>query len=360
MQFLVHWQPLRDFCSTLLVRHGVSVEVAELVGDSLVAANLRGVDSHGVQMLLPYIGQLVNGSIDGQAMGEVAAESGGCLTYDGHNGFGQIAAERCVAHAVRLGRNFGVSVVVARNSNHFGAAAYWGQRIAAEGCIGIVTCNTSPAVPPWQGREARLGTNPFCMAVPGSEHGGWLLDMATTTVALGKIHDAVWMGKPSIPAGWVTDASGNPITDPQEAINGLPTPLGGYKGTGMAMMVEILSAVLSGGPVGPDVGTLRAGEDTPQRVSLMFLAIDLERFVNLAEFLKRMRSFTEGVKSSAPAPGYEEVLVANEPEYRAEQRRKREGIPIPARLFEALGQAARPFDLPLPVAVKETSSAQNG
>src|SRR5580693_4343448 len=135
MQLFVHWQSLRDFCSTLLVRHGVAAEVTEVVAASLVAANLRGVDSHGVQMLLPYLDQVTNGSVDGKATGEVAAESGSCLTYDGQNGFGQIASLRCVPHAVRLARNFGISMVIARNSNHFGMAAYWGLRIAAEGCI---------------------------------------------------------------------------------------------------------------------------------------------------------------------------------------------------------------------------------
>jgi LDH2 family malate/lactate/ureidoglycolate dehydrogenase len=224
---LVHSQPLRDFCSALLIRYEVVSEVAELVSDSLVAANLRGVDFHGVQMLLPYIDQLAKGGIDRRAVGEVAAESGCCLTYDGHNAFGQVVADRCTTHALRLVRQSGVSAVVARNSNHFGAASYWGQRIAAAGCIGIVTCNTSPLVPPWQGREARLGTNPICMAVPGAERGGWLLDMATTTVADGKLYNAVWRGESSIPIGWATDVNGNPTTDPQAAIDGFPTPLGG-------------------------------------------------------------------------------------------------------------------------------------
>jgi len=345
---LVHSQPLRAFISTLLTRYEAVEEVAELVSDSIVAANLRGVDSHGVLLLLPYIEQLENGSIDRRAVGEVAAESGCCLTYDGQNAFGQVVANRCTAHALRLARQYGVAVVVARNSNHFGAAAYWGQRIAAGGCIGIVTTNASPGVPPWQGSEARLGTNPICMAVPGAESGGWLFDMATTTVALGKIHNAIWKGETSIPLGWATDPGGNPTTDPQAAIAGFATPLGGYKGTGLAMMAEILSAVLSGGPIATDVGSLRAGENLPLRISHLFLAIDPERFLSLAEFLKRMHWFTESVKSSAPAPGYHEVLFANEPECRTEQLRLREGIPIPERLFEELARVAHRLHVPLP------------
>jgi LDH2 family malate/lactate/ureidoglycolate dehydrogenase len=258
-----------------------------------------------------------------------------------------VVADRCVKHAVRLAKQSGASVVVARNSNHFGAAAYWGERIAAKGCIGIMTCNTSPLVPPWQGREARLGTNPICMAVPGAESGGWLLDMATTTVSLGKLYDAALKGESSLPPGWATDKNGKPTTDPQAALSGFPTPLGGYKGTGLAVMGEILSAVLSGGPMTTEVGTLRADVEAPRRVSQMFLAIEAGRFMGLTEFSKRMHWLTENLKSAAPAEGFEEVLYANEPECRNERRRSRQGIP---RLFEELEQLAKPLGVALPPA----------
>ncbi len=338
---------LREFCANVLEALGVPKPAAFLVSDSLVAANLRGVDSHGVQMLPLYIDQIKAGSVDPSAVGHVLTESGTCLTYDGENGLGQVVADRCVDHAIRLVGQSGVSLVVARNSNHFGAAAYWGTKLGRAGLIGIVMCNASPGVPPWQGKEPRVGTNPICMAVPGDGWGSWLLDMATTTVAMGKLDDAAYRNQDTIPAGWAIDKAGNPTTDTQTALQGFMLPLGGYKGSGLALMAEILSAVLAGGPVSTEVGSLRSGF-SPLRISQMFLAIDPTRFIGLKEFQDRTARLVELVKSAAPASGYDEVLVAGEPEWRNEQLRRREGIPIPARLWERLADIAGSLNVSVP------------
>src|SRR5260370_34441552 len=175
--------------------------------------------------------------------------------------------------------------VVAVNSSHFGACAWWAQKLSDAGLIGIVMCNATPLVAPWQGREKMLGTNPICMAVPGPNT--FLLDMATTTVALNRIHKAILSGDTEIPAGWAMDADGNPTTNPKTALEGLPMPLGGYKGTGLALMVEGLCAVLSGGAMLTEVGGLRV-KNRPMRVSHFFLAIDPERFLPMDQFQTRM------------------------------------------------------------------------
>jgi LDH2 family malate/lactate/ureidoglycolate dehydrogenase len=321
-------------CS-LLTKAGVPDNSARLVADSLVEANLRGVDSHGIQMLLPYLDQLAAGTMDAGTRGKPASESGACLVYDGENGLGQVVAHECVGHALRLAREDGVAVVTARNSNHFGAAAYWAQKLTAEGCMAIVTSNASPAVPPWGGKEPRLGTNPLCMAVPGSENGAWLLDMATTTVSLGKMHAAHYRGETTLPAGWATDQEGVPTTDMATAIAGLPTPLGGYKGTGLSLMAELLSAGLSGGPMSTDVGSLRRGFE-PLHVSHTFVAIDMRRFQALDVFAQRLERLTGTIKSTAVAAGQDEVLMAGEPENRMREERLANGIPLPDALMELL------------------------
>lgn len=338
---------LVEFAQTLLVRAGVPTANAWLVADSLVQANLRGVDSHGIQMLLPYLDQLRARSVEAAAEGAVAAESGACLIYDGQNGLGQVVAQHCINHAVRLVRIAGLSLVVARNSNHFGAAAYWGQKLSAAGCIGLLFTNASPAVPPWQGKEPRIGTNPICMTVPGSETGGWLLDMATTTVAFGKIYAAHHRGEPTIPQGWATDADGVPTTDTAIALRGLPTPSGGYKGSGLGLLVEILTAGLAGGPMATDVGSLRRGFE-PLRVSHGFLAIDASRFADPDEFHGRLAHLMELIKHTAPAPGFEEVLVAGEPESRSAAERERTGIPVPPQLLQDLTERARESSVAIP------------
>jgi len=218
---------------------------AALVAESLVASNLRAVDSHGVQLLHLYVEGLQFGSINVHATGKIVVESGACAIYDGENGFRPVVAAHSCDVAIRLALEHGVGFVSVRDSNHFGAAAFWAQKMAKAGMVGWAVCNATPLVAPWQGREARVGTNPICMALPGDEV--WLLDMATTTVALNKIWKAAANGETLIPEGWAMDKQGSPTTDVQSALAGFPMPLGGYKGTGLAVMVEILCAVLSGG-----------------------------------------------------------------------------------------------------------------
>src|SRR6201999_2131418 len=248
---------------------------------------------------------------------------GSCLHFDGQNGIGQWVAETCTQHAVRIAQQQGVGLVVARESNHFGPAAWWAQKMRDAGQIGIVMCNASPIVPPWQGREGRLGTNPICMSVPGP----WLLDMATTTVAAGRVFKAFLNGQPEIPAGWAFDSEGVPTTDTKAAYGGMLMPLGGYKGSGLAMMVEILCSVLSGGAMSTEVGGLRF-RGKAVRVSQFYLAIDIARFMPVEEFTARMEKLVTMMKSTPTAPGYDEVMVAGDPEWRTEAQRLRDGLPI--------------------------------
>jgi LDH2 family malate/lactate/ureidoglycolate dehydrogenase len=323
----------------LLEAVGISGSTAGLIAESLVAANLRGVDSHGVQLLPYYIEQVEAGDLDAQAEGHVVSESGACLVYDGQNGFGQKIAGACCAHAVRLAQKQGVALVVARNSNHFGAAAYWAQKISDTGMIGIVMSNASPVVAPWQGKEGRLGTNPICMSVPGP----WQLDMATTSVATNRIYKAKLQGEKTVPAGWAMDREGVPTVDIEKALRGLPMPLGGYKGSGLAMMAEILCAVMGGGAMSVEVGGIRI-RGKPARTSQAYFAIDITRFLPVEEFSSRLEWLVGMVKSSAPAGGYTEVLVAGEPEWRAETERRRDGIPLGEGTWEALAQVAARLD----------------
>lgn len=330
-------QSLREFVSGILRSLGVPEDHASVVSDSLVAANLRGVDSHGIALLAGYVTQLRAKGVDGAAAGAVVAEAGGCVLYDGQNGLGQVVADRCTAHAVRVARRTGLAMVVARNSHHFAAAAYWAEKIAKEGCIGIAMTSAGPGVPPWPGKSPRIGTNPIAMAVPG---GRWLLDMATTTVAKGKIFNAADFHLETIPASWgFVDTEGRPTTDRLAAERGWSVPLGGYKGSGLAMMVEILCAGLSGGPMASEAPTSRAGT-VPLRVSHSFLAIDPAKFINPGEFEARIGRLVDLIKSSEPMHGHDEVLVAGEPEWRTEAQRLREGIPVPRPLWDRLSSIA--------------------
>jgi len=334
---------LNRFVEDILLGAGVAPHKARVATDCLVSANLRGVDSHGIQLLPFYVEQMLAGEMDPGADGQVISESGSCLSFDGQNGLGQWIAETCCGHAVRMARAQGIGMVTARESNHFGAAAWWAQKMRAAGQIGIVMCNASPIVPPWQGRKGQLGTNPICMALPGP----WLLDMATTTVAAGKVFKAFLNGQPQIPAGWAFNSDGVPTTDTAEAYKGMLMPLGGYKGSGLAMMVEILCSVLSGGAMCNEVGGIRY-RGKRVRVSQMYLAIDIARFMPVEEFTARVEALVAIMKSTPPAPGYSEVLVAGDPEWRMEAERRQNGIPIADGNWEALSKAALSVGVPVP------------
>ena len=345
-------ETLRAYARELLHAAGASAEHAALTADCLLFASLRGVDSHGLQLLTFYLDQLSDGRVDGQGVGRLVSESAACALYDGENALGQVVSARCSDHAVRLAREHGLALAISRESNHFGAAAFWGQRIAREGMIGIVLCNASPAVAPWQAREARWGTNPICCALPAPEGGSpddsvWLLDMATTTVAMGKIYKAKLNQEPTIPPGWAMDPEGRPTMSTAAALAGFLMPLGGYKGSGLGMMVEILTGVLSGGAISTELGGLRF-KDRRFRVSQFFLAIDPGRFGPRAEFTERVARLAGHVKSAAPAAGYDEVMVAGDPEWRVQAERLERGIPMTRGLWDEIAQRARVLGVAVP------------
>jgi LDH2 family malate/lactate/ureidoglycolate dehydrogenase len=336
---------LAAFARSILEAVRVPAPSAALVAESLVAANLRGVDSHGVHLLPWYVEQIREGNVNVTTSGHVASESGACMVYDAEDGLGAVISDQCCDHAVRLARAHGLGMVTVRHSTHFGACAWWAQKLADQGMLGIVLCNATPLVAAWQGRDKILGTNPICMAVPGPKT--FLLDMATTTVALNRIHKAVVSGEQSIPDGWAMDIEGRPTTNPQAALEGLPMPLGGYKGTGLALMVEVLCAVLSGGPMLTEVGGLRV-MNRPMRVGHLFLAIEASRFLPAEEFAARMLRVRETVTGSTAAAGYEEVLIAGDPEWRSEETRLREGIPVAAGIWQQLAILAGELGVAVP------------
>ena len=334
---------LADYVARIHAAAGVPPDTARLVADSLVAANLRGVDSHGSQLTVFYIERILSGDMDPLAEGRVVSEDGCAMLFDGQNGIGQRISQTCCAHAVRIARALGAAVVSVQESNHFGAAAYWAQKMADAGQIGLVFCNASTIVPPWQGRQPRLGTNPICMAVPGP----WLLDMATTTVAMNRIYKAQMDGYQTIPRGWALDANGVETTDPNVAVKGMPMPLGGYKGYGLGMLVEIFCSVLSGGAHREEVAGIHV-QGRKSRASQMFMAIDIARFLPVAQFTERLEHLVGYMKSSAPAPGFSEVLVAGDPEWRMEEERLRHGIPLGRGTWDKLAEAAARLGVEVP------------
>jgi LDH2 family malate/lactate/ureidoglycolate dehydrogenase len=323
---------LESWVRDLFAAAGLEADAAAVVADTLVDASLRGVDSHGVARVPVYLERLRAGGLNARPRPRIEREQGAIALMHGDDGPGQVAGVQATDHSIALARRHGVGVVAVRRSNHYGAAGYYAMRAARAGLIGLSTTNSDPFVIPFGGRDAQLGTNPIAFAAPLPE-GVFSLDMATSQVAVNRIFNARDEGRP-IPPGWGVDAEGHPATDPAAVASAVP--LGGYKGYGLAIMVEILSAVLPGAGVGHGVGLLYGRPEAHQDVGHLHLALDPGPLVGTEAFAERLGGFLAGLSGSVPGPGSDEVLVPGEPEERAAAERGRDGIPLNPFVWNAL------------------------
>ncbi len=237
----------------------------------------------------------------------------GTAVVDGDDGPGAVVGRYAMNLALELAAEHGSGWVTARNSSHFGAAFLFAREALPRDMIGFASTAAVPQVAPFGGRERALGTNPICIAVPGGERGNIILDMATTVVARGKVQLYALEGKP-LPPGWAVDADGRPTTDAVAGANGSMLPLGGYKGYGLALMVEVFSSILAGAQFGNHIGGLFTGLDQPQRMGHFFGAMEIAGFMDPAEFRRGIDDLIAYVKSNPLAEGSDEILVPGEPE----------------------------------------------
>ncbi|MEM0014701.1 MAG: Ldh family oxidoreductase [Zestosphaera sp.] len=345
-QVLVNSGELREFCKAVLLRVGVSESDAEVVADALVMANLRGVDSHGVVRLHSYVERILRGLIDPKAKPQVVRDFGATCLIDGNNGLGYVAAMHAVNAAVEKARKYGVGVVGVRNSSHFGMAAYYGIKIAESGMVGIVLANAAPAMAPWGGKTARLGTNPVCITFPFKDGAHVTLDMALSVVARGKIRLAA-LKKERIPEGWALDEEGRPTTDPEAAIRGTLAPIGGPKGYGLAVAVDILSGILTGSAYSIYVKALD-DYSGPSRTGFFIEAINVEAFRPYDEYLKDMQDFEKIIKETPKASGVSEIYLPGEIEINLMRKRLKEGVPLDHETLNLLKKTAMRLGVELP------------
>jgi ureidoglycolate dehydrogenase (NAD+) len=327
-------EALERWVRALLEAAGLEADAARLVAVSLVEANLRSVDSHGVARVPIYVERLRRGLVNRAPRPRLLREEGAVALVDADQGPGQVAGVFATDLSVSLARRHGVGVVSVRRSTHYGAAAHYVLRAAREGMVGIATTNAEPLVIPYGGAAAALGTNPIALAAPTPD-GVFDLDMATSQVALNRILNAREEGTP-IPEGWGVDAQGLPTTDPAAVVAGVP--LGGYKGYVLAVLVEILSGVLAGAGVRHGVRAMYDDFENRQDVGHFHLALDPERFVGRARFAELLATMLAELKALPPALGFDEVLLPGEPQARARAEREREGIPLPASLWARLNE----------------------
>jgi LDH2 family malate/lactate/ureidoglycolate dehydrogenase len=327
---------LLAFCGACFAKLGLSPGNARLTAENLIFASLRGVDSHGVIRMKIYADRLRAGGFQPRARPRVVAEKPSSALLDARHGVGQVAASAAMRLAIRKAARTGVAVVSVRNSNHFGASAFYAMQALEHGMIGFAATNAGPTMAPTGGREARLGNNAMGLVVPAGRFPPIVLDMATGAVAWGKIFVAQ-QEKRKIPTTWALDKNGMPTDDPNAAAHqGLIQPFGGYKGYGLSFLIDILTGVLSGGGFSTGVRTLYKQLEAPSQVAHTCAALRIDAFMPLAGFHQRMEEIVQLMKSCPVAPGVERILVPGEIEHETERRRRREGIPLNAELHDEL------------------------
>ncbi len=347
------------FAQEALIAAGATAASAALVAQNLTQAELHGMGSHGVSRLLRiYVERVAAGGINPAPQVRIVSQDRGCAVIDGDGGPGAVVGQYAMDLAIELAREHGSGWVAARNSNHYGAGFLFARQALPHGMIGFSTTSAVALVPPYGGRAPALGTNPLCMAVPGGQRGDIILDMATTVVARGKVLLAALEGK-SIPEGWCIDKQGRPTTDPKAGLEGYMLPVGGYKGYGLALLVEIVSALLSGAAMSTEVGPLYGELETPQGVGHFFGALDVNAFLPIDAFRARVDALVALVKGIPTAEGFEEILIPGEPEMRKAARYRAEGIPIAEDVVAGLNELAAHLGI-APLVVGAASESESG
>lgn len=334
-------ETLRSFMQDVLLALGVPPEDAETCTDVILASDLRGIESHGIGRLKYYYDRIKSGQHQVVTEIEVVREGPTTALLDGHHGMGMVVAKRAMQIAIDKARTYGMGSVAVRNSTHFGIAGYYALMAVKEGMIGMAFTNTRPSVAPTFSVQPMLGTNPIAFGAPSDEDCPFLYDGATPISQRGKVEVKAREEKP-LPEGWIIDQENRPITDPQQVLKDLDKgiaaflPLGGegetlagYKGYGLGVMVEILSASLQGGSfllaltgVAPD------GSKRPFGLGHFFMAIDIQQFCPLDEFRHTTGQILRDLRASRKAPGQARIYTAGEKEWEKEIIVRREGIPV--------------------------------
>lgn len=347
-KFYIRAEELQRVSRDLLIKHDLPPDHAETVARCLVEADLRGVETHGVVRLTHYLNRIRLGLIKPRPDIKLHRATAVAATIDGDDGFGFVIAERGMNEAIAMAGEYGIGLVSVRRSSHFGMAASYVLQAVRAGYMSMVFTNASRAMPPWGGREALLGTSPFAAGAPGGEQPPFVLDMAVAVAARGKIRLAAKRGE-SIPEGMGLDKDGKNTTDPAKVLDGgVVLPMGGPKGSAIAMMMDIFSGVFSGSAFAGDVTNHTEEFTKPQDVGHFILAIKPDLFMPMNQYKERMDVLTSRVKAVSLADGFDEILIAGEPEARQTAHRLAHGILLPRVELDNIREEAERHGLSFP------------
>jgi len=330
---------LRDLAVRAFLRAGVPSDDAREVADILVTGEMMGIPTHGMIRVPEYIHRIGLGGINVAPDIKVDRRAPAFAVIDADNALGPVAGTRGLAMALEMAGDFGIAYVGIAESNHIGPLAPYGLRACEAGLALIVGSNASTTMPPWGGAEARIGNNPFCIAVPNPGGTHVSLDMAMSVAARGKIRRALNDGS-AIPEGWAVTREGKPTTSPAEALGGFLAPMGGHKGSGLAQAVDLLAGLLPGGGFLTGISPWMQHPEAPQRVGHFFIAIDAARIYGPG-YGDAIRNFLDIITSTPPADAANPVLYPGQPEQQSMAVALREGIAVSAALLAEIRELAQ-------------------
>ena len=340
-QELIYVAPdkLRALVTDIYLQLGLAPDTAWRLSDSLVAADLWGHSSHGVLRTSWYGSRLLNQVMDKDAPFEILLDTGPLLAIDGHNGIGQKITQKATELVIEKARDFGIAAVSIRRSGHFGTAMYFTKQMAEADMIGFLATNASPAMAAFGGAEKMVGNNPQSWAAPTDRQAPFILDIAHTEVARGKIYLAKEKHQ-DIPSHWALSADGKPTTDPAEAILGTLLPMAGHKGFGLSAIMDVLSGVLSSGSFGTDINGPYV-PDKPSGVGHFLFAVDIARLRDITHFKADMGKMIKGWKDSQKLEHVETIFYPGEKEYLHHQQALEDGIGLAPDTISNLFDFAR-------------------
>ena len=338
---------LRDQAAAILRAYGATEEEAAIQADARLAGELRGHPGQGQGMrgIARYCAMLENGGIVPGARLDVLVDTPAMALVDGNKGFGQVTAVRAMDLAIDKARQMGIGLVAVRHGNHLGVTAFHAIRATEQRMIGICLTNAGPEMAPWGGITPTIGTNPWGIAAPTDLGFPLALDMALSTSGKGMVR---WFQREGrrIPTDWAYDRAGAVTDDPDAAMDGPLVPIGAFKGTGLAIMTDVLCGVLTGAAF----GLTPYSDPTNHDVGFMLLAIDIQRFMPWEEYLSRIRQFADDIRSSELAPGFTEILLPGEIEHRRTQERLFNGINLDVEVYDSLRDLAAKRNVPFSLA----------
>ncbi|MBD3305182.1 Ldh family oxidoreductase [candidate division KSB3 bacterium] len=349
---------LQEFCAQIFQQLGVSAEDAQIVADVLVTADAMGIPSHGVIRTRRYVNGLTTGLMLPDASVETLVDTPSSLVMDAHGSMGAPVSAKAMQRIVQKAKTNGAAFGCVRDSNHFGIAGYYAQMALKEDMIGIAMTNTGTLGVPTFGRQTMFGTNPIAFAAPADQKTAFVLDMSTTVVTRGKLELYDRMGK-ELPPGWAVDKTGRSAKDAAPVLadmlshvgggilplGGIGKEHGGHKGYGLAVMVDILCAVLCGAPSGKDVFDT---ETSYARVSHFFGAIKISCFRDPKAFRRDMDQMLSDLNACPPAEGEERVYFAGQPELETYAESQRHGIHVLKKTYDDLGKLGEEYHLEAP------------